>query len=373
MGFGGEDVPAVTYPTVHGNLRHPSLKIGGTQDSYLGEEALAKRGILTLRWPIQHGNITNFEDTAALWKYGFYNQLRVAPEECNVVISEPPFVPNMVREKTLQIFMEEFNVPGYYTNTSGVLGMMACGIETGMAIELGHELCAITPVFEGRSVSAGMYTFHVSGQNLTDYLMHLISERGIYLTTTAERVIARHAKEQLGFCASDRDARDKVMWKTFDVSTASQAERELVAEVDFEIPGVCEWKLGTERWRCVEPLFFPSMIGFSAEGLPGLIWNSLHKQTPEHRLAMMQSITLMGGSSLFPGLGPRLKHELTNLLPNNAQFDVITHPDRHIATWKGASLLTTKENFPSLLITKDEYDEVGPSLIHTKWNQTIKD
>jgi actin beta/gamma 1 len=346
-GLGGDSEPSCIIPSVVGRP-----KSSGSRDVFVGSDVLSQSIPLSLKCPIENRIITNFDDIEKVWGHIFANAIHLNPEEHPILMTESPENTKPAREKALQIMMETYKVPAFYSTYPEVLSLYSAGMTTGTVIDAGETVIHILPVYECFAMTHVQSRLDIGGRHINTYLKKLLVQSGIELQASNEREILRDIKEKFCYVAVDIDA------ELQKVEHANEIEKQFVLQEGTTI------QLAAQRFRCPEPIFEPQLISVASPGVAELLVQTVSR-TEDLRTQMFSSVMLSGGTSMFNGFAARIEREVVKWA-GGTTVKVIALPNRKNSAWIGGSVLVSLATFSQMWVTKREYDETGPSIVHLK-------
>jgi len=356
-GLAGEDAPSNVFPSIIGRPKHKGIMVGMEQkDSYVGDEAQAKRGILALKYPIDNGIINSWEDMEKIWHHCFYNELRISPEEHPILLTEAPLNPKSNREKMISMMFETFSAPASYIQIQAVLSLYSSGRTTGVVMDSGDGVSHTVPIYEGYALPHAVQRLDLAGRALTTHMCTLLkTQSSKAFTTSAELETVREIKEKMCYVALEYE----------QALAEADGNEQSIAET-YELPDGNSLSVAKERFMCPEALFQPVMIGMENDGIHMITFKAIMQSDLDIRKDLYPNIVLSGGTTMFEGIADRMRGEMSKLAPSTMQIKVIAPPERKFSVWIGGSILSSLTTFVEMWVTRDEFDEAGPAIVHRK-------
>nr|XP_060611491.1 actin, muscle-like isoform X2 [Anolis sagrei ordinatus] len=292
------------------------------------------------------------KDFYKIWHHIFYNELQVAPEEYPLLLTKHHTSRNCHEKKLMQLMFETFHVPSCYLAIQAVLSLYASRRTTGVVIHVTGRHVKIVPVYEGHALEHAIGHFGMGGNHLTTFLS------GICRFKNSTEIV-KDIKEKFCYVALDYE---------LEMATAASSS---TLEKSYELPDGKVITVGSERFRCPEALFQP----WVADRTP--TWN---KTCGIHEVALKAILdcdkdlqkdlcantVLAGGTTMLPGFAERMGTEMTAQAPKNMKINIIAPSERKNSVWIGGSLLASLSTFRHMSISKEEYNEAGPAIVHRK-------
>ncbi|KAI9810430.1 MAG: Actin-like protein [Phylliscum demangeonii] len=359
-GFAGDDLPKCYFPSFVGRPKHVRALAGALEgDIFIGQRAQELRGLLKIRYPLEHGIVTDWADMERIWQFVYTEELKTLSEEHPVLLTEPPLNPRSNRDTAAQMLFETFNVPALYTSIQAVLSLYASGRTTGVVLDAGDGVSHAVPVYEGFAMPSSIRRIDVAGRDVTEHLQLLLRKAGYVFHTSAEKEVVRQIKETTSYVALD-PRKEEREW----VSSSGRVDGK---SVEYVLPDGNKVKIGTERFRAPEILFDPEIIGLEYAGIHQIVVDSINRTDLDLRKSLFANIVLSGGATMTRGFGDRLLHELQRLAVKDMRIKIFAPPERKYSTWIGGSILAGLSTFRKMWVSIDDWHE-NPDIIHTKFS-----
>lgn len=355
-GFAGDQIPKCHFSSFIGRPKHVRVMAGALEgDLFIGPKAEEYRGLLKIKYPMEHGVVTDWNDMERIWQYIYSSkdQLNTFSEEHPVLLTEAPLNPRRNREKAAEVFFETFNAPALFVSMQAVLSLYATGRTTGVVLDCGDGVTHAVPIYEGFALPHSIMRTDLAGRDVTRYLQFLLRRgEGYPFKTTAEHEIVRQIKENVCYLALNPQKEEN----SIDGGEKTR----------YTLPDGDVIDIGAAKYRAPELLFRPDLVGEEFEGLHEVLVFSVQKSDMDLRKTLYQNIVLSGGSTLFRGFGDRLLAEVKKVAPKDIKIRISAPQERLYSTWIGGSILASLDTFKKMWVSKKEFDDEGPRAISRK-------
>lgn len=91
-GFAGDDLPKCYFPSFVGRPKHLRVLAGALEgDVFIGQRAQELRGLLKIRYPLEHGIVTDWDDMERIWEWVYGEGLKTLSEEVRMLLLAPTY------------------------------------------------------------------------------------------------------------------------------------------------------------------------------------------------------------------------------------------------------------------------------------------
>ncbi|KAF3848458.1 hypothetical protein F7725_014955 [Dissostichus mawsoni] len=255
-GFAGDQIPKYCFPNYVGRPKHVRVMAGALEgDLFIGPKAEEHRGLLSVRYPMEHGIVKDWNDMERIWQY-VYSKSSCRPSH-PVLLTEAPLNPSKNREKAAEIFFETFNVPALFISMQALCD----GPDHRSGSGLGRRGDPRGPIYEGFAIPHSIMRVDIAGRDVSRYLRLLLRKEGYNFNTSAEFEVVRTVKERACY-----------------LSLNPQKDETLETEkAQYVLPDGSTLNIGPARFRAPELLFRPDLIGDESSGIHEVLAYAIQK------------------------------------------------------------------------------------------------
>jgi len=361
VGFSGEDAPRAVLPTAVCKVdesKDDEAQVSSDSAAqkkshfFYGEDALMQANAVATR-PVQRGEIqltsTEKEAMENLWEHTFRNVLGVEQEDLPCLLADTmPLGQASYATRTwvAEVMFEKIKVKSLAIFNTAALSLFSTGRTRGLMVESGEGITQAVPVFEGYAIPHAIFKMKVAGQDITQRVQTLMAD-------------------EIGEAASNYRTMQALKEKVCMAASMGSGGMPSEAGTDFgdeearsfELPDGNIIQVPNKIRAGAPEILFGGVEGEAS--IQKIMLDAINTCDMDFRQDLVKSVVVAGGTSMLPNLAPRLRSELTNMLPMELArtVDVVSDSQRRYAAWIGGSMFASLSTFDQVAITKQDYED----------------
>jgi actin-related protein 3 len=247
---------------------------------------------------------------------------------------------------------------------------------TGIVVDSGDGVTHVVPICDGYVVGSNIKHIPIAGRKITKFMEQMIRERGEKIPTEDLYFATMELKEQHGYLAKDLVQEfGRFDQKEFEGGKIKQSSKfkkfEGIGKISNKPFSI---NVGYELFLGPEAFFSPEIIDKNYKSPLDEIIDLTIQQCPiDYRRRLYADVVFSGGSTSFRNLDKRLEKALQTRVDerlkkytkdgkqSTIKVKVTNSMAQKHVVWLGGSSFSSGEGFKSMVHTRQEYMEKGPS------------
>ena len=277
-------------------------------------------------------------------------ELNTSLNQGSILFSEPIIHNKTQRMDLTQFLFEKYEIGGLFFCNNSVLSSFSYGKSSCIVFDSGHSQSNVVPVHDGMIIKNGINFFNLNGINIEEIIINdlinkQIKEYDAYNILQKIQIIS-DLKEILFTPEEDKENKKYVLPDKKNI------------EINDDFISILK--------KEIENKLFNEEKG----NLKSIILKSISSVLLDIKKELINNIFICGGNSLiFNNYFKDLKDSLVKQLVAGTVVKLTTHPskmERTIASFLGASIISSLNIYKETIVKKEEYEEHGAIIIEKK-------
>jgi actin-related protein len=277
-------------------------------------------------------------------------ELNTSLNQGSILFSEPIIHNKTQRMDLTQFLFEKYEIGGLFFCNNSVLSSFSYGKSSCIVFDSGHSQSNVVPVHDGMIIKNGINFFNLNGINIEEIIIN--------------DLINRQIKE---YDAYNILQKIQIISDLKEIIFTPEENKE---NKKYVLPDKKNIEINDDFISILKKEIENKLFNEEKGNLKSIILKSISSVLLDIKKELINNIFICGGNSLiFNNYFKDLKDSLAKQLVAGTVVKLTTHPskmERTIASFLGASIISSLNIYKETIVKKEEYEEHGAIIIEKK-------